>query len=163
MIVVLLLSIVYTVAIISFQKLEQKKKPSIKNFVELSSIYSIENLDVLCYDYCLKCDVFDSKKNEKIGNFNLPQHTKAYSLYGDKLSSEPRGIDLKYLGVYENICFELKIRDGLSANEALLSDGASLFYYRAQKYLPDVFESIGELEQYLQSAFKEMKETEFDL
>lgn len=156
MIVIMIMGVVYTLAVGSFQNLsDEKNKLSLQNLKEyLGSLEYKESAKLLCLNDCSNCYVFiDGNKSDTIESF-LDDEVKTYRYefrYG--YTEAQKEVYFNEDDVEEDVCFSYKI-DKNGVGEQLLVEYKERYYdfstYFRDKTVYDSIESAAEAKEEIQ-------------
>lgn len=156
MIVIMIMGVVYTLAVGSFQNLsDEKNKLSLQNLKEyLGSLEYKESAKLLCLNDCSTCYIFiDGNKSDTIESF-LDDEVKTYRYefhYG--YTEAQKEVYFNEDDVEEDVCFSYEI-DKNGVGEQLLVEYKGRYYdfstYFRDKTVYDSIESAAEAKEEIQ-------------
>lgn len=112
LIVIMIIGVVYTLAISSFQKIgDESKKVNIENLKEyLQNFPHAKSSKILCLDDCSKCDILvDGEVEKTLDNF-LDKNVKVYRYnFLQGMFEQKKEVYFNKEGIEKDVCFSYEV------------------------------------------------------
>lgn len=151
LIVVLLIGIIYSFAIFTFQKREYTPKLTTQDIASLLKEHlKSEKIELICYDNCIPCVI--QKNNKKIAElrnsfFSENLESLALNTSGDlKKKIYP---DRFINNSFKKVCFEYAVYPNGSGSELIIQDNQKYYIYRTIDQEVELFNDENEVKKFL--------------